>query len=311
MRRWAIRKNLLDIPNVRSSHGVPTPRGGGVAIVSGFLLAIVALCSLGTLDNTLAIAVFCGGLAIAAVGFIDDRWQLPATLRLVVHFGAAIFVVTYLGPPHTWFLGGWIGVTFTVIGVVWVTNLFNFMDGIDGIAGSEATFVATAGALLNWLDGGDASVTVAMLSISAASLGFLVWNWPPARIFMGDVGSGFLGFELATLGLCASERTSLPFEVWLILAGVFIIDSSMTLFWRLISGARWMNAHRTHAYQHLALRFGSHKKVTIFVIVIDVFWLLPWAFFANRFPIHAVTCLVSALTPLAILAWRAGAGRSQ
>jgi Fuc2NAc and GlcNAc transferase len=154
-------------------------------------------------------------------------------------------------------------------------------------------------------------LTAALACLAAASLGFLRWNWPPARIFMGDAGSGFLGFSLAVLGLAASQHSGIPFEVWAILGGVFIVDATVTLIGRVVRGDRWFEAHRTHAYQRLARRWKSHLPVTILVMIIDVLWLLPLAIVAVKFPAHVLLLLGVALTPLVVLVIACGAGMQQ
>lgn len=314
MRRLAVRRNLLDVPNMRSSHSSPTPRGGGAAIVVGFFTALGALACFNQLPGGILLALLAGGASIALTGFLDDLRPLPAHFRLAVHSAMAILTVILVGgiPELSLWSWGlhwvWLGGALGAVTLIWATNLFNFMDGIDGIAGSEAVFVAAAGAWFNWRFGGDGALSVALLSLGSASLGFLVWNWPPASIFMGDVGSGFLGFTLATLGLAASQRSMVPIEVWGILSGVFLVDTSVTLLRRIIRGDRWFAAHRTHAYQRLARRCASHMPVTIGVIVIDFAWLFPWAWLAATNPARALLCLAAALIPLLVLALALGAG---
>jgi Fuc2NAc and GlcNAc transferase len=316
MRRFALRQRLLDIPNERSSHVAPTPRGGGVAVVASFCAAILALSFIEPLDARLLSALLLGGGLIAAVGFLDDRKPLPARVRFPVHVLAALLAVTLVGGIPERALANWglhgplIGSILGVLALIWATNLFNFMDGIDGIAAGEAVFIAGAGACFLW-QSGDAALMFVMFSLAAASLGFLSWNWPPARIFMGDVGSGYLGFMLAALGIAASRRSAVPAEVWAILGGVFLVDSTVTLVRRVTRGDRWFEAHRTHAYQHLALRWKAHMPVTVLVLLIDVLWLLPWAVAAQVAPAHAALCLLAALMPLAVLAVLAGAGKAE
>jgi Fuc2NAc and GlcNAc transferase len=145
--------------------------------------------------------------------------------------------------------------------------------------------------------------------LAAATLGFLVWNWPPASIFMGDVGSGFLGFTLAVLGLVASRHSVARIEVWMILSGVFVVDATVTLLRRLVRGDRWFEAHRQHAYQYLASRWKKHLPVTILVCAINLFWLFPWAWIAALYPAYAMWCALAALAPLVIIALLLGAGR--
>jgi Fuc2NAc and GlcNAc transferase len=317
MRRYALRKNLIDVPNVRSSHVSPTPRGGGVAIVAAFFASILLLTRLGLIDTAILPALFIGGSALALIGFLDDCWHLPASVRLGVHVAAALLVVIMLGGvPESalanWGLHGvWVGSLIGLLALVWVTNLFNFMDGIDGIAGSEAVFVSGAGALLNWVQGGAPGLTAAMLCLAAASLGFLRWNWPPARIFMGDAGSGFLGFTLVVFALAVIQRGTMPFEVWPILGGFFLVDATITLLRRIVRGDRWFEAHRMHAYQWLARRWKAHLPVTLSVSVLNLAWLLPWAWLAARMPYYARYFLVAALAPLIVLVIVIGAGRRE
>ena len=226
VRRYALNRNIVDLPNTRSSHSVPTPRAGGIGIVVAFNAAIFIFSRFDLIDLKSALTLIVSGSVIAVVGYVDDRWHLSAKSRLSVHFAVAAVVVALVGGfPETelsrWGMSAhWVGLAFTVIVLTWSTNLFNFMDGIDGIAGSEAIFVSSAAAWLNWIHGGDSGMTAAMLSLSAASFGCLVWNWPPARIFMGDVGSGFLGFMVTALFMITTQRSRLAIEVLPILGGV-------------------------------------------------------------------------------------------
>ena len=314
-RRHALRHAILDIPNVRSSHSTPTPRGGGIAIVIAFNGALIFLLCTELLRFDVALVLIGGGGAIALAGYFDDRKALPASIRFCVHLIAAALAVMAVGgiPEQTLrglaLHGAWAGGLLALMALTWSTNLFNFMDGIDGIAGSEAIFVAGAGAFLNSRYGGDSGLTAAMLALAAATAGFLLWNWPQARIFMGDVGSGFLGFTLAVLGLAASRHSAVPIEVWAILSGVFLTDATVTLVRRIVRGDRWFEAHRLHAYQNLAGRWGAHRPVTLLAIAIDVFWLLPWAWAAAADPARSMLCVAAALCPLAAAAFLAVAGR--
>jgi Fuc2NAc and GlcNAc transferase len=317
MRRHALRNAILDIPNVRSSHVAPTPRGGGLAIVLAFMGALVWLVFVQLLRVDVACVLIIGGGAVALAGYLDDRKSLPASTRICIHIVAAVIAVMVLGGITQQSLGRfglhgiWVGGLLALIALTWSTNLFNFMDGIDGIAGSEAIFVAVSGAVINFAYGGDIGLTAAMLALGAATLGFLILNWPPARIFMGDVGSGFLGFSLTVLALAASRHSTVPIEVWAILSGVFLVDATVTLLVRIARGDRWLEAHRLHAYQILARRWHAHLPTTVLVIAINLFWLFPWAWIAAIHPGSAMLCSIAALLPLAITAFLIGAGRSE
>jgi Fuc2NAc and GlcNAc transferase len=317
VRRVALDRNIVDTPNERSSHTLPTPRGGGAAIVVSFVIAITGLLAIHLVSQKIWLALVISGCAVAGVGLLDDRRPLRASTRFAVHLAAAVFVISMLGgipAPELikWGLHGfWLSAVFSVIALAWATNLFNFMDGIDGIAGSESFFMSAAGGWLNWLNGGDSGITATLLSISVASMGFLLWNWPPARVFMGDVGSGFLGFILCALLMFTCLVGKVPIEVLPILGGVFLVDASITLLRRMFRGDRWFEPHRTHAYQVLARRLGRHKPVTLLAMAVNLFWLLPWAYATNRFPSNSRVYMIAALLPLVILLALVGAGKRE
>jgi glycosyltransferase WbpL len=317
MRKVATGTGVLDVPNARSSHRVPTPRGGGVAIV---LVTTAGLCGL-TVNQTvppdLLWAVGGGGLAVALVGFVDDRRPLSASTRLAVHLGAALWALCWLGglPPlrigsHL-ISSGWVGYLLGALGIVWAVNLFNFMDGIDGLAGSEAIFVAVAGAVLSQPAGQSGGLAVGALVFAAACGGFLLWNWPPARIFMGDVGSGYLGYVIVVLAVAATRHNPAALWIWLILGGAFFVDATVTLVRRALRNERLDQAHRSHAYQWLARRWRSHRQVTLTVLVVNLVWLLPCGVLAATFPRYAAVLVVVVLAPLALVALAVGAGRSE
>jgi Fuc2NAc and GlcNAc transferase len=314
VRRLALSRGLLDVPNARSSHEVPIPRGGGAAIVLSALAAWITLGLMGVIQTGIVLALSGGGIAIAVVGLLDDRSRLSARFRLSVHFVAALWALVWLKglPPvqlgeHV-IVFAWGGYVLGVLGIVWTLNLFNFMDGIDGIAASEAIFVVCGGVLLAQVGDGQHTQAAAGLAFVAACCGFLLWNWPPARIFMGDVGSGFLGYVIAVLAVIEAHDSALALLVWLILGGVFFVDATVTLVRRLLRRERLHEAHRTHAYQWLARRWSSHRRVTLTVLAVNVLWLLPLARFAAKSPAHAPIFVATALAPLIVLAIAARAG---
>jgi Fuc2NAc and GlcNAc transferase len=317
IRRVAIARGMLDVPNDRSSHDVPTPRGGGLAIVVATLAGLIVSSALGAIPRNHLIALVGGSLAIALVGYMDDRRGLSARVRLVVHLAAAIWAVWWLGGLPSIRFGreiyelGLVGHLLSVLGIVWTLNLFNFMDGIDGLAASEAVFIAWGAAALAALSGSSSDVTTVSVVLGAACCGFLYWNWPPARIFMGDAGSGFLGFVLAVLALAASRDNAAAPAIWLLLGGVFFVDATVTLLRRLTSGQRLHQAHRTHAYQWLARRWNSHQRVTLVVLAVNVAWLFPAAAIASRYPRAAVWLVLAAWLPLIVVAVWVGAGRRE
>ncbi len=307
------------MPNHRSSHIAPTPRGGGLAIVLAFFLAAIALHQMGRID-LIELGVFGSALLVAGIGFCDDHAPVAARWRFLTHLVAAAVVMFLLhGFPlilvpapidwivHRWIANpGWLGYPLGVLFLVWFLNLFNFMDGTDGIAASESAFVSLSIAgFVFYLDQGLFAVAI---GLSAASLGFLCWNWPKARIFMGDVGSGFLGMLLGVLILLASRQAAVMLYCGVILFGIFIVDASYTLLFRLCSGQKWYQAHCSHAYQRAAKQHG-HLKVLGCCWMINLFWLGPLAWLTFLHPAYALCGLALAYTPLICLAFYFKAGR--
>ncbi|WP_223529817.1 MraY family glycosyltransferase [Pseudomonas sp. BF-B-26] len=316
LRRYALAKSLMDIPNERSSHVVPTPRGGGVAIVVSFVLALPALYGFGLLEFNLFYGLLGSGLLVALIGFADDHGHIAARWRLLGHFVAAVWALCWMGgmaPVSMFGMGiqlGWVGSVLAAIYLVWMLNLYNFMDGIDGIASVQAIFVCLAGCVIS-LMAGNQSVLFVSLFLSSAVAGFLLWNFPPARIFMGDAGSGFLGMVLGVLSLYVAWSNSALMWGWLILLAVFTVDSTVTLLRRLVRGEKIYQAHRSHAYQYASRHFASHKVVTLGVTCINVFWVFPMAVLVAKGYLDGFTGLIATCLPLVFLAFRFSAGKAE
>jgi Fuc2NAc and GlcNAc transferase len=319
IRRYALNNSLLDVPNARSSHITPTPRGGGLAIVIVFLLTLGGISLMGspTINQTYIMGLVLSGALVSGIGFADDRQSIPARWRFMVHFGAAAWGLYCLGGlPPIIFFGyivnlGWVGQIIGLLYLVWLLNLYNFMDGIDGLAGIEAITVCCSGALMIWLVASDSTAWVPPLLLATAVLGFLVWNFPPARIFMGDAGSGFLGIMLALFSVQAACVEPRLLWVWLILLGVFIVDATVTLFRRVLRGERFYDAHRSHAYQYASRALGAHRPITLAVCAINVFWLLPVASLVALENLDGMLGLLVAYLPLLLLAYHYKAGDQQ
>lgn len=313
LRRYALERSVIDIPNARSSHTVPTPRGGGIGIVLSFLLALFGLMLTGTSQIDALVSLGGAGSLIAVIGFMDDHGHIAARWRLLGHFIAAGWMLVWLGglAPLTMFGWkvdlGWLGGLLAAVYLVWLLNLYNFMDGIDGIASVEAITVCLGAALLYVLAGLHAFTALPLL-LAAAVGGFLFWNFPPAKIFMGDAGSGFLGIVLGGFSLQAAWLSPTLFWCWLILLGVFIVDATYTLIRRVMRGDRVYEAHRSHAYQFAAREYGKHLPVTLAVMVINLFWLLPVAVCVLEFGLDGAVGLLLAYVPLIALAVRYRAG---
>lgn len=308
LRRYALSRHIIDVPNARSSHQVPTPRGGGVAIVVSFLAGMVLYrMAVGALADPLVWALLGGGAGVAVLGFLDDHGHIAARWRLLGHFSAAIWVLYWLGGmPALPVFGmtvelGYVGFVVGALYVVWLLNLYNFMDGIDGIASVEAITTCLGGAVLYAMLGySEHALLPVMLAASVA--GFLFWNFPPARIFMGDAGSGFLGITLAVLSLQAGWFKAELLWSWIILLGVFVVDATWTLFRRLLRGDKVYEAHRSHAYRYASRRVGRHLPVTATVGVINLLWLLPWALLVGMGRLDGLVGVLVAYAPLCALA---------
>lgn len=320
-RNYALRKNLLDIPNFRSSHSDPTPRGGGIAIVVAFYCGMVMMLLPQSQSITPLPTVLLSGLFIALIGYWDDHRHIPAGWRLLVHILTSAGAL-YLIKPLLLFdftdvsiNQGLFSYLLACIFLVWMLNLFNFMDGIDGLAGSEAVFISSAASFISLLclsdpTEGQINFVYLLLIFACANLGFLLWNWPPAKIFMGDVGSGFIGFLLGVFALESASIHLLPLWSWLILSGIFLTDATITLMRRILRGKRWYVAHRSHAYQQAAGILGNHRRVTASTIAINILWLFPLAWSAAVYPKLGLILMLVAFTPLSLLAMKLNAGVS-
>ena len=314
LHRYALAKDLIDAPNERSSHSIPTPRGGGISIVIVFLIGLVFLWFTHHLDNKVFIAMLGAGAIVAVIGFIDDHNHIAARWRLLGHFSASCWAVFWLGGlPLLTIFGysidiGWVGNVLAVISMVWLLNLYNFMDGIDGIAGVEALLSTLVVALLFLLVFDNQDFVLLNLLMFSAVIGFLMWNFPPAKIFMGDAGSGFLGLMLGALALYSAHVEPGMLWIWLILLGVFIVDATYTLIRRLLRGDKVYEAHRSHAYQYASRKYGSHLSVTLSVLFINIFWLTPWSLLVAFGLVDGVLGLVGAYAPLLWLTWYFHAG---
>ena len=261
--RW-----LVDHPNERSLHERPVSRAGGIAIFIGLAvgLAIVALIEAPVPGAGWMLA---GGLIIILVSFADDLRRVSPAIRIVFHLAAAVCVVLadlsgerIVLPGAVLDLGAAAGALFTVLFVVWIVNLYNFMDGMDGFAGGMTAIGFTTLAVLCARQDA-AMLAAAGLVVASASLGFLLFNFPPARIFMGDLGSSLLGYLCAVMMLSAERSASVPLWISVLVFSPFIVDATVTLARRIIAGERPWRAHRSHFYQRLVRLGWGHRKTVV------------------------------------------------
>jgi UDP-N-acetylmuramyl pentapeptide phosphotransferase/UDP-N-acetylglucosamine-1-phosphate transferase len=269
MRNWARARRVIDHPNDRSLHDRPTPRGGGVGVVLPVVVVLASAPAWLAGDATAAIWFAGLSLSVAVVGLIDDVRSLSALVRLVFQLlVAAVFVHVVAGwvalevPSLGRVELGALTMPFTIVFIVWLTNAYNFMDGIDGIAGLQAVIAG-----IGWVGVGyylgDSFVAGAGAAVAGASLGFLRFNWSPASIFMGDVGAQFLGFVFAGLTAYASTRSPSAATAGVLFVGPFLFDTVVTLIRRATRGENLLRAHRSHLYQRLVLQGSSHANTSL------------------------------------------------
>jgi Fuc2NAc and GlcNAc transferase len=293
---------LLAKTKTRSFHDAPTPTAGGVVFV---LPLVTYLVWLGVLGAQPAFGLAAGTAVVAACGFWDDVRELPAAPRLALQAVVAAVTIAIVAPGLAW-----LPAAVLTLALLWHINLYNFMDGIDGIAAAQALVFllgsqVVAGGLPGW------SGDVAWLAVGGL-IAFLAFNWPPARLFMGDTGSAFLGLLTGALALLWWQQGSLPLPSALILLAAFWLDATYTLIVRIVTGQAFTQAHRSHLYQKVAAKRG-HLWTTVVFLLYAVVWLLPLAWLsaltAPDFSLLTLLWLFAAVAPLGFAAWRLGAAR--
>lgn len=273
VRRHASRLGLIDVPNARSAHDTPTPRGGGIGIVFGTVGGSLLLPTLGVpVPAGMLFALVVGGLLVAAVSFLDDVGGVRASIRLFVHLGLGAAVVLLVGPIAMVDLGPlgpaplkWTAVPLTVLWIAGIINAYNFMDGIDGLAAGQS--LATAGAwVVVGLGVGRGDIAALALLIAGTSAGFLLHNWTPARLFMGDVGSAFLGYALGLLVVIGAQDDPGLATAGVVFLWPFVFDTALTLARRAIRMENIFAAHRSHFYQRLlATGCSQHGVLALYL----------------------------------------------
>lgn len=304
---YARHRGLLDLPGKRRSHTQATPRGGGVGIVAAVVLAgLPAWYGLEPAASPVRVgAIALAILAVALIGWRDDHAPLSVLSRLTVHVLAALLVGAAVLAPGPWpGAFGWMALLPLAVVLVGFINAHNFMDGIDGILGQQGLFVMLGYGLLAAWAGRTGLAAFAFVS-AAGCLGFLFFNFPPARIFMGDVGSGALGLALGTVAALLVQRN--PALLWgcLILPSAFLVDSGLTLARRMLGGQRWYAPHRQHLYQWLVRVNWSHARTDVAYMTWNLTVVAPLAWLAVRVPAHGVWCVLAAYA-LAGAAWYVG-----
>ncbi len=289
IKNYALKNSLLAEVNERSSHTSPTPHGGGIAIAFTWFIGLLYLYFYEQIEPKLFYALMAGAV-ISAASYADDLYELSAKLRLLVQSCVALLGLFALGGLESIDFGIFVVKNqiitnlFAFFLIVWFINLYNFLDGIDGYAGSEALFLALAGVMLF---GGTHFIVLAV-----SVLGFLVWNWHKAKIFMGDVGSTLLGYTVAVFTLYYANQESSNMWVWIVLFGLFWFDATLTLFRRYKNGEKLSQAHKKHAYQRLIQSGWSHDKVVKYSIVVNLFFLILILLIDSRFTVFFMSIVM-------------------
>ena len=308
------RKKVIAVPNNRSSHSDPIPQGGGVSIALCSLLYLIVAYFLNLFPLDILIFLAVPSFIIGLTGFMDDLGHINPFIRLPIHFSAACLALYLLGglPPILIFGAlidlGFIGDILGVIYIVWLINLYNFMDGIDGLASLEAIFILSFMSFFSYHILVDLDLYVLFGFICFTVFGFLFWNFPRAHILLGDVGSTFLGITIALLSLIIVKENPQLFWSWLILMGVFIVDSTYTLIQRILKGDTFYEAHSFHAYQKIARAIKSHVKTSLLILAVNIFWLAPIAFFVAFGLLEGILGLSIAYLPLFFITFILRAG---
>jgi len=302
---------MLDIPNARSSHTRPTPRGGGIGIVIGVLIGAWGLFISRILCMSFReiAALSLAGAIVALIGWLDDIHRLPYAIRLIVQaISSAVILIAigyfqtitvpFIGEIHLYS----IGIPFTLLWMMGLTNAYNFMDGIDGIAGGQAVVAGLGWTIMGFMSG-QSFVSLIGMILAASSLGFLFHNWPPARIFMGDVGSAFIGFTLAVIPILAAQRDPRCMVAGILVVWPFIFDTSFTLVRRLTNKENIFVAHRSHVYQRLVIAGYSHRFVTLIYMGLALIGTVIALLWYKRAPFVSVVVIVLPILLFAGL-WR-------
>lgn len=316
IRSWAVSRDALVLPSDRCSHTIPTPHGGGIAIGAIAIVLGVLFSVLDWVPDSSMVAFICLGFVMLALGVWDDFGDISSKFRLFVHFLVVIIGMWSIPKLPVFSLFGVYvdsSVAFLLWPVlalawVWLINLYNFMDGIDGLAAIQALLLFGGMALNFWYVGYEQWAWICVFLLGAV-LGFTILNWPPAKIFMGDGGSGFLGFIIGFMMLLSAAITHVSMWSWIILLTLFVADATTTLLVRLFTVQNVFEAHKLHAYQKLASKLGGHLPVTlgygagIFVVCV------PASVLANVFPHFGLAIFLGLFLPLSLICYLLGAGR--
>ena len=308
-RKIAINRSILSNPNHRTLHISPTPRGGGIVFASVFVFFAFLLWLNNQTSNDIFLIICIGGTVALLFGFVDDIKNLSAIIKLFLQIALAGWAVYLLdgGPLYSinW-IPNILAIVLTMFFLVWAMNAYNFVDGIDGIATSGAILSSIAIALAIVVSNGYIISAELLFLLFSTMLSFLIFNWPPAKIFMGDSGSVFLGYFFGCMVLYTIMRGEVSIWSWIIVFGYYISDTTITQITRLIMVRKWYFAHRSHAYQNFARITNSHLRTNLFFILYYLIWLLPLLIWSLLEPDNAEFISIIALCPALVFSYKFG-----
>ena len=308
-KKYAIYTGIIAHQNHRTLHDEPIPRGGGIVFSILFILAIFLIWPYLELSNNLFLILGVGGGMAALFGFIDDIKDIRARIKLIIQLLLSGWAVYWLYSDNLLLLN-WIPIFITIPAclffMIWMMNAYNFMDGVDGMAASGAIFASLTLALVLFLTDNSVELILIFILIAATVGGFIIFNWPPATIFMGDAGSVFLGYVFGSLMLFTTLNGYLSIWIWLMVFGYFFADTTVTQIVRFILVKKWYLAHQSHAYQNLARITESHLKVTSGVILFNIIWILPLTIWSALQPEMEILAAILAITPALVVAYKYG-----
>ncbi len=309
---FAVARTIVAQKNARTLHETVVPRGGGIVFASVFVLAVAMAWTSGRLPTWMTVAFGAVGMAAAIAGWRDDIRELPQVVKLASHLAlsvAGLIILQTAGVAAAGSLAGLMGWPMYAVLLfvpVWFVNMYNFVDGIDGMAAGGAVFICGAVGLVLWLTGGNEPLVWITALLGSAVSGFLVWNAPPARVFMGDSGTTFFGWALAMLLLITVLTGQISGWTWLVILSYYLADTSTTTTCRVVLVKRWWAGHRSHAYQNLARVGRSHGRVTYGVALYNVLWVLPWTVVSVWHPTWAPLAAAATVVPAVGWALRFG-----
>ena len=308
-RSFAIKNSINAIPNNRTLHFKSVPSGGGVVFSSLFVSIVVLLEILQIISLDILMVIGIGGLISILFGLADDIFDISAPIKFFIQSilaGWSIFWLDGGALAEVAWIPLWISWLVSWFMLVWMINLYNFIDGVDGMAASGAVFIPITFIVVLLLKGESSDLVVLLSLLGISSLGFLIYNWPPASIFMGDSGSVFLGYLFGSLIIKTTMSGDVSISSWIIVFAYFLSDTVVTQILRIILVKKWWHAHRSHAYQNLARITGSHLKVTGGVTMYNLIWIFPLTIWSSLVPELSLIAVLLALIPSMIVAYKYG-----